>query len=247
MPEALHPEAPYNPKDIVRILECLVDLCPGVTELEMYPQYPGRIVSASLDFAYDCHRLEVFHVNPVLYGPQDPGLISYLATRPHLRKVCLSMDEETAQDLSFLSAPPVLHPFSSLQILFLTAPEISACRSFLQLLGDCRLFSIKFEVFRRPLGEDVYWLFDTMRRHCARHTLHAFHLNQYGLCESDEPQPHPTPEYTISLPAIQPALYFSNMRVFLLDLPLYGWLSDEHLREIADAWPGLANFAFFET
>ncbi|KAJ8456744.1 hypothetical protein ONZ51_g11943 [Trametes cubensis] len=247
-PDNIPPEDPYNPEEVIRALNALVELCPGVTELEMYPTYPSNIVSASFDFAYDCYRLEGFHVNTELHAPLDPALISYLAAQPHLRKVCLSMDSETADGLaSFLSPPSHVHPFSSLQILTLTVPYIRTCTTLLQILDNCRLFSICFEIRHRPLGDEVRCLFETLRQQCARFTLHVFQLVQNGFCTCEsKPDPHPTPEYTISLPTFQSALHFSNMRFFMVDLPLYGWLSDEHLHEIADAWPGLVDFTFLQ-
>ncbi|KAI0333240.1 hypothetical protein GY45DRAFT_1368502 [Cubamyces sp. BRFM 1775] len=245
-PEDTPPEDPYDPEEVTRGLNALVELCPGVTELEMCPSYPRGIVTASFDFAYDCLRLEGFHVNTALHAPLDPAFISYLAAQPHLRKVYLSMDHETAEDLAtFLSAPLLVHPFSSLQNITLRVPYIRTCTTLLQLLDDCRLFSIRFEIGHSPFGEEVHCLFETLRGQCAKYTLHTFQIVQEDLCTC-ESQPHSAPEYTVSLPTFHPALYFSNMRFFMVDLPLRGWLSDEHLREIADSWPGLVDFTFLQ-
>ncbi|KAH9888496.1 hypothetical protein C8Q73DRAFT_186864 [Cubamyces lactineus] len=247
-PKAVPPDAPYNPDDVVRVIDSLAELCPSVRGLEMYPQYPSRIVAAAIDFAYDCPRLECFHANTTFYAALNPTFVSFLAAQPRLRKVYLTIEAEAAEDLSFLASPPHIHPFSSLQVLTFRVLYIRTCSAFLELLDNCRLFSIQFELEHRPLGEEVSLLFETLRRQCAKYTLHAFILVQDSLCTKCEPtiDPHPTPEYFIGISTLRPALYFPNMRVFMVNLPMSGWLSDEHLREIADAWPGLINFGFLD-
>ncbi|KAI0644865.1 hypothetical protein C8Q79DRAFT_736818 [Trametes meyenii] len=244
-PEDIDPSGTKNPGDsgIATILDSLVEICPTATDLEIYPAYANNVVIAAVDFAYDCLRLSGYHINPLLHGPLDRGFLYYLSAQPHLRKVFLSMDAETAEDLSFLTTPSNYHPFPSLQTLFLQVPRLHTFISLVEVIGECRFFSIGLEIEYRPLIGEVYELFDTLRANCGKYTLHTFHLTQEQLHDDDFVHLI-EPDHFLGIASIFPLLDFPNIRCCIIDLPFCGWLADEDIHTIADAWPGLITFSF---
>lgn len=104
-------QPPYDPvvaqDGLVRILNALVRFCPNVRELELCPQYAKHVVVATQKFAYDCPRLEGYQIDTTEHALFDWDFLTYLAAKPHLRRVKLTLDSETAEYL------PSSHPHLS--------------------------------------------------------------------------------------------------------------------------------------
>ncbi|KAI0359304.1 hypothetical protein OH77DRAFT_1017181 [Trametes cingulata] len=237
---------PLWEKDMALLLKGLAALCPGLTELEIYPAYSGEIVPSASHFAYECRHLEGYYVNTSKYQPIKPDLLEYLASKPFLRKVFLSLDPDTADSLPVILAPPrVPHPFSSLQVFYLKVPHLHSCTTFIESMQHCRLFSAAVEVDHRPAATDVYDFFVALERSCAKHTLHVCRLNQYRLADEDSDIAlHP--EHSMDGGILKPILRFPNMRIFIFGIPMCGWLTDEDFNHIGKCWPGLVGFAFID-
>lgn len=231
---------------ISRVLDCVVDLCPAITELDVYPEYPSDVVVAARKFAYQCSKLEGYHVDTSQHIPFDRSFLVHLAAKPHLRKAWIHLDSDAADLLPLLSSPPIYHPFPELQILFFKIFRLRDCTPLFPAMQHCRLFSLTVLVEIQPLACDVVDLFEALYKHCAKHTLHILCLSQAELIPGDTWPPHKL-GYLIDIAAMSRVLHFPNIRTFTLHLPLYGWLTDEAYRAIGDAWPGLVGFSFLET
>ncbi|KAI0365903.1 hypothetical protein BV20DRAFT_972447 [Pilatotrama ljubarskyi] len=237
---------PLWEEDMARNLRALAQLCPTLTDLEMYPGYAGDIVPSASHFAYTCRHLEGYHVNTFRHQPLQRDFLEYLALKPFLRKVFLSLDHETADNLPLILSPPhVPHPFSSLQILYLQVPHLSSCTAFINSMEQCRLFSAAVEVNHRPLATDVYDFFAVLRGSCAKHTLHVCRLIQSALAEDDSDIAQ-HPDHSMDGSVLKPILQFPNMRLFMFGIPMCGWLTDEDFDLIGKCWPGLVAFAFID-
>lgn len=245
-------QPPYDPvvaqDGLVRILNALVRFCPNVRELELCPEYAKHVVVATQKFAYDCPRLEGYQINTTEHALFDWDFLMYLAAKPHLRKVNLILDSETAECLPLLSCPPVYHPFPSLQILRLKVPRLQACAALFVAMQHCRLFILHIEIQYQPPITDVIELFEALRTHCAQHTLHVFQLSQLKLSGGgqDVYPPHKE-DHLLNINVLSLMFYFPNIRNFECRLPLYGWLTDEDLRAVGLAWPGIASFSIHDT
>ncbi|KAL1940337.1 hypothetical protein VTO73DRAFT_8909 [Trametes versicolor] len=214
----------------------------------MYPEYSSDVVVAARKFAYQCNNLEGYHVDTTEHAPFDWDFLQHLAAKPHLRKAFLSLDANTADLLPLLSSPPIYHPFPELQVLYLKAYHLHYCTPLFEAMQHCRLFSLIIEIESQPLASDIIDLFDALRQHCARNTLHVLRLTQRFLSFEGDNYPPPKSDYLIDIAVLSPILgHFPNIRVFVLHIPLYGWLTDEDFRAIGDAWPGLVYFSFLET
>ena len=67
-----------------------LDICPTLTQLEIYPNHPESVIDAAFNFALHCPQLESFLVsNP---EPWPVSFIQHLARQPFLREVRLRMD-----------------------------------------------------------------------------------------------------------------------------------------------------------
>ncbi len=191
--------------------------------------------------------VEGYHVNTTQHAPLDWDFLLHLATKPHLRKAFLSLDADTADLLPLLSSPPIYHPFPALQVLYLKAYRLHYCTPLFAAMQHCRLFSLIIEVETQPLASDVIDLYHALHRHCAKNTLHVLRLTQLLLILEEDEFPPSKSDYLIDIAALSPILEFPNIRVFILHIPLYGWLTDEDFRAIGDAWPGLIKFSFLQT
>ncbi|KAL1940333.1 hypothetical protein VTO73DRAFT_8905 [Trametes versicolor] len=231
---------------IARVLDCAAELCPTVTELEMYPEYSSDIVVAARKFAYQCDRLEGYHVDTSRHVPFDKSFLLHLAAKPHLRKAWVHLDSEGANFLPLLSSPPIYHPFPELQVLYLKVLRLRDCTPLFPAMQHCRLFSLTLLVEIQPPARDVIDLFEALYEHCAKYTLHVLCLSQIELIPGDTWPPHKS-DHLIDIAAMSRVLHFPNIRIFTLHLPLYGWLTDEAFRAIGDAWPGRVGFSFLET
>ncbi|KAJ8463529.1 hypothetical protein ONZ51_g10197 [Trametes cubensis] len=201
----------YDPSYLQVELEALSSLCPSLTSVEM---------------------LEGLAVRG---GPMNRSLVSFLATRPRLRKVLLDIDEETTEDLTFLSTSPRHYPFEALQILWVKVPHLTACTTLVKLMHTCRLSSITCESNHRCNAREVREFTTALRDHCAKYTLHVCRLIQLELeYDEDEWETFANPQYPsdyVGLNELAPLLEFSNLR-------------DDELVRMADAWPGLIYFSF---
>ncbi|KAI0359301.1 hypothetical protein OH77DRAFT_1016982 [Trametes cingulata] len=213
----------------------------------MYPQYPSHIVAAASNFAYDSPELEGYQVNTTCHGAFEPAFLVYLAAKPRLRKAFVHLGLDDAEDVTacFISAH-IYHPFQSLQHLWLKVTRLNLCTALIESMSDCRLFSVTFEVEKRPLAKDVSHLFDVLHKRCDRHTLHVLRLIQFSLGEDGQFNAY-YPDYLVDMAVLQPLLDFSNMRAFSFGIPMLGWLGDDDLRVIGDAWPGLVTFDFLKS
>ncbi|KAI0628392.1 hypothetical protein C8Q77DRAFT_1068064 [Trametes polyzona] len=236
-------------RQITQYCQVLADLCPHLRELEMYPKYASDVVMAAQHFATRCRRLEGFHVDTCRHVAHDQDSLISLATKPHLRKVFLWVDAESAEYIPLLSSAPVLHPFPSLQILYLQGTRLGFCTPLFDAMEHCRLFSLTVEVHLQPLAADVTDFFEALRKHCAKYTLHVLRVVQRCLdmlTTEDDEWPPTKSAHWIDIELLSILFYFSNMRTFHFTLPLFPWLTDDDLRLIGDAWPGLVAFSFID-
>ncbi|KAI0359274.1 hypothetical protein OH77DRAFT_1395502 [Trametes cingulata] len=232
---------------IAPILEGLDLLCPSLTDLEMYAVHPVHIVEAAANFALEAAELEGYVVNSTAHFPCHPSFLVHLAARPRLRKLFLHVEFPFVEDIAYYFADAgIFHPFPSLQNLYLKAPRIELCIAILESMPECRLFSLTVEIDNRPLAVDVARLFKTIHARCAKSTLHACRTIGYASGEGDEAVDRYYPDYAVDMSILRPMLQFPNMRAFRFGLPLLGWLHDEDLQAVGEAWPGLVTFAFLD-
>ena len=224
---------------LVSPLASLVDICPSLTQLELYPLHSAPVIEAAVQFACRCPRLEGFIVTKP--EPWSRSFIQHLASQPSLREVTIWMDDEVASDLEFLSSEPFCYPFPSLQVLSLKTTSSASCVTLIQIMPACRLQIVYLRLSDRVYPADLADLFAAFHNHCSRSTLRVLEIDR----EEDYDWTL-TGEDAFYLDHMESLLSFPNIRIFVLAMPLVMEFRNEALRKIADAWPLLVSLGLEE-
>ena len=222
------------------ILQSIATLCPSLTQLEMVPEQEAEVINASMAFLFGCERLECFAVSSKIWSKD---VILYLSMQETLKRAYLTIDEETADDLSFLiSASPLRYPFPSLDTLTMDTTTLSSCMELIKMMGQCRLRLVEFEYTRRADSVDLYNLFVALWHHCSKTTLQHLCVQtvverQYGL--------H-TDYHAFTIDVIRPMLDFPNITAFIIGVPLIGCMGDVELCYIARRWRSLTDLRLLD-
>ncbi|OSC98807.1 hypothetical protein PYCCODRAFT_916029 [Trametes coccinea BRFM310] len=230
-----------EPGALRSVLKTLPAICPLLTQIEIYPEQDISVVKAAVQLSSAYENLEGFHVNTMPWTRMHQDLVDDLSKKSCLRKVWLSLDEDTVATLQSLWKANA-YPFSSLSTLGLNVPRLRDGTAFLKLLGHCRLFSIIVDIEQGPAAADVYDFYSSLHLHCARETLHVCRIHQDSVNPSEDEVPLDMQD-RIEMAELAPALHFPHLRYFILDVPLLNCLVDEDLMRMADAWPGLIAFS----
>ncbi|KAI1786644.1 hypothetical protein LXA43DRAFT_50651 [Ganoderma leucocontextum] len=208
----------------------ILDICPTLTQLEIYPNHPTSVVDAAVHFALQCPRLESFLAsNP---EPWPVSFIQHLSRQPFLREVRLRMDKETSDDLGFLHMASSHYPFPSLQLLSIMVPSLTPCVTLIQMMRTCRLTTAVFHLTGRVFPSEIADLFAALHEHCASATLQVVEIHRSNNRDWDL-----SSEDAFYLTHLEPLLRFPNMRVFSINTPLVVDMGNDDLKAIADAWP----------
>ncbi|RPD58120.1 hypothetical protein L226DRAFT_156608 [Lentinus tigrinus ALCF2SS1-7] len=218
-----------EPLSLAFQLSAIADLCPNLTQLEMFSPQPDVVVEAAVEFALRCHRLESFIVTAEQSWSAD--FLQYLAEQPHLRKVRLRVDAEDAHNLQSLHA--TAHPpFSSLQSLYLVFPALSSCIELLRVMGSCRLFTLDITVEQRPLPPDLAEFSAVLRQHCSLSSLHVLQI----MSPLDGGW-YPGKEDFLAVEDMEPLLDFPFIRRFILKSLFVVTFDNNAISRIGLAWP----------
>ena len=222
------------------ILQSLATLCPSLTQLEMVLQQEAEVIDASTAFLFSCKRLEGFAVSSRTWSKD---VILYLSMQETLKRVYLTIDEETANDLSFLtSSSPLRYPFPSLDTLTMDTTTLSSCTELIKMMGQCRLRLIEFEYTSRADSIDLHHLFVALWSHCSKTTLQHLCVQtvvtrEYGL--------H-TDYHAFTINLIHPMMDFPNITAFIIGVPLIGCMGDVELCHIARCWRNLRDLRLLD-
>ncbi len=223
------------------LLESLPVLCPSLSDLAIFTQQSSHVTNSALSFVSTCKDLTGFFV--VSTEPSQE-LILRLAEQTHLRKVYLSLDEETS-DISWLQST-VRYPFPSLDTLEMRTPTLQSCTCLITLMGDCTLRLVRFDVYEgAPPADDLQALFEAFRDHCPSRTLQFLHIN-YELERSGTKVILKPEDHSLTGEVVSSLYPFSRMRFFRLHIPLVCFLDDQDLMDMADHWPLLIELRLLD-
>lgn len=215
------------------------DICPTLTQLEIYPSQPKSVIDAAVIFALQCPKLESFLISSP--EPWPVPFIQHLSRQPFLREVRLRMDTETSCDLAFLHTASLHYPFPSLQILSVMVPSLTPCVKLIQMMRTCRLTTAIFHLTDHVFPSEIADLFAALLEHCSTATLQVVEIHRPSKCDwnlSDEDAFH--------LAHLESLLRFPHMRSFTIETPLIVDIDNNDLKAIADAWPLLVSLLFMD-
>uniref|UniRef100_A0A5K1K0P3 Cell surface hydrophobicity-associated protein n=1 Tax=Ganoderma boninense TaxID=34458 RepID=A0A5K1K0P3_9APHY len=220
------------PSSLAPVISSILNICPTLTQLEIYSDHPACTIDAAVTFALQCPMLESFIVsNP---EPWPTPFIHHLARQPFLREVRLRMDKETSDNLGFLQTASLHHPFSSLQLLSVVMPSLGPSATLIQMMYQCQLTTVVFQLTDHVFPSEIADLFTALREHCSRETLRTVEIyapsNRDWEFSNDD---------VFLLVHLEPLLHFPNIHIFSLEAPLVVDMGNEDLQAIADAWPRL--------
>lgn len=227
-------------EELAPILEVLVEACPSLTHLEIWPEQEDDVTELSLVFAYGCPRLEGFTVaSPSL----SKDVLLLLASKPLLRNSFLAADEEAVSDLQLLRSDALRYPFPSLESVFILTKALPTGTELVKLMTTCRLriFTLDFEV--RTYPNEVEDLFTALRDRCSKTTLQVVNVMTRAKLDWSLT----SEEDALIIDIIAPILDLSGLRIFKIDIPLMGHINDEELMLMADSWPLLVDLRIQES
>lgn len=227
-------------EELAPILEVLVEACPSLKHLEIWPEQEDDVTELSLVFAYGCPRLEGFTVaSPSL----SKDVLLLLASKPLLRKSFLAADEEAVSDLQLLRSDALRYPFPSLESVFILTKALPTGTELVKLMTTCRLriFTLDFEV--RTYPNEVEDLFTALRDRCSKTTLQVVNVMKRAKLDWSLT----SEEDALIIDIIAPILDLSGLRIFKIDIPLMGHINDEELMLMADSWPLLVDLRIQES
>ena len=214
-------------------LYTMVAICPTLTQLELHmKKHNVALANAAAAFAYDTYpRLECFVVEGV--DPWPEHFLQYLAGLPYLRRVHLTLDDVSANNMGIFYTATPHFPFPSLHTLQLRLPTIIACSDLIILMNTHRLHTLSIVITDGVLPWEVEELFDLLYKHRTGPTLQVVDISFQPTTSSY----WDVPDEPFVFEHLESVLYFRNMRIFRFIVPFFYKLGDEEIECIADAWP----------
>ncbi|KAJ7495628.1 hypothetical protein FB451DRAFT_1387646 [Mycena latifolia] len=224
------------------ILSHLAITCPALTNVTIITKDLGKpqipVISKFVRSLHDLKSLDV----PAL----DQTALTHVARLPHLKSLVLREPSKFIPASSDRSRSSPL-PFPALGKLKFDSATLSCATVHLALLSGSPVqdFSISSNS-HRPVEPDARQFYAALAHHLSHSSLQYIHIA--GGSGSDDPFPRVASaeriaRHAVRGDALQPLFAFTNLVKVTLTHPVGFDIDDTTLRDMARAWPNLANLA----